>query len=96
MKKALNHTIQGERGVYNRTEYEDQRRKMLQFWATYIEQLTSTARLYWGDSKGLHERGEAASVAIRMSMFPCVFTRKSNKSGQKEIGHARLELLATM
>ena len=31
MEKALNHTIGGLRGVYNRAEYADQRREMLQF-----------------------------------------------------------------
>jgi integrase len=33
VEKALNHTIGGVRGVYNRAEYETQRREMLQFWA---------------------------------------------------------------
>jgi integrase len=36
VEKALNHTIGGVRGVYNRAEYEPQRRDMLQFWADYI------------------------------------------------------------
>ena len=39
VEKALNHTIGGVRGVYNRAEYADQRRDMLQFWADYIEKL---------------------------------------------------------
>lgn len=39
VEKALNHTIGGVRGVYNRAEYESQRRAMLQFWADYVEQL---------------------------------------------------------
>jgi integrase len=30
---ALNHTIGGVRGVYNRAEYAEQRREMLQAWA---------------------------------------------------------------
>ncbi len=33
MEKALNHTIGGVRGVYNRAEYAPQRREMLQVWA---------------------------------------------------------------
>lgn len=37
VEKALNHTIGGVRGVYNRAEYSSQRREMLQFWADYIE-----------------------------------------------------------
>ncbi len=36
VEKALNHTIGGVRGVYNRAEYAEQRREMLQFWGDYI------------------------------------------------------------
>jgi integrase len=39
VERALNHTIGGVRGVYNRAEYADQRRKMLQAWADYVDQL---------------------------------------------------------
>lgn len=42
VEKALNHTIGGVRGVYNRAEYSSQRKEMLQFWADYIEDLTCT------------------------------------------------------
>ncbi len=42
VEKALNHTIGGVRGVYNRAEYAPQRREMLQFWADYVEQLMTT------------------------------------------------------
>ena len=38
VEKALNHTIPGVRGVYNRTAYAAQRRDMLQFWANYLDQ----------------------------------------------------------
>ncbi len=41
IEKALNHTIAGVRGIYNRAEYSDQRRKMLQFWGDYIEGLAT-------------------------------------------------------
>ncbi len=37
VEKALNHTIGGVRGVYNRAEYATQRQEMLQFWADFIE-----------------------------------------------------------
>ncbi|MFT3760141.1 hypothetical protein [Thauera sp.] len=30
VEKALNHTISGVRGIYNRAEYAEQRREMLQ------------------------------------------------------------------
>jgi integrase len=39
VEKALNHTIGGVRGVYNRAEYADQRKAMLQSWANYISSL---------------------------------------------------------
>ena len=39
IEKALNHTIGGVRGVYNRAQYADQRRKLLQAWADYLDGL---------------------------------------------------------
>jgi integrase len=49
IEKALNHTIGGVRGVYNRAEYSDQRRKMLQFWADYVEGLASEKKVLIGN-----------------------------------------------
>lgn len=51
VEKALNHTIGGVRGVYNKAEYAPQRREMLQFWADYIESLTATGRVIMGKFK---------------------------------------------
>lgn len=51
VEKALNHTIGGVRGVYNRAEYEPQRREMLQFWADYTEQLVMTGKVILGRFK---------------------------------------------
>ena len=48
VEKALNHTIAGVRGVYNRAEYGSQRREMLQFWANFIEQLLVTGQVVLG------------------------------------------------
>nr|WP_269848172.1 site-specific integrase [Alcaligenes faecalis] len=45
VEKALNHTIGGVRGVYNRAEYAEQRRKMLQAWSDYIDQLVPSSNL---------------------------------------------------
>lgn len=53
VEKALNHTIGGVRGVYNRAEYESQRREMLQFWADYIDQLLSAGNVVVGRFKKL-------------------------------------------
>lgn len=48
VEKALNHTIGGVRGVYNRAEYAPQRREMLQFWADYLDQLVGGGRVILG------------------------------------------------
>ncbi|WP_276807869.1 tyrosine-type recombinase/integrase [Castellaniella defragrans] len=45
VEKALNHTISGVRGVYNRAEYAEQRREMLQAWADYIDGLAPSGNL---------------------------------------------------
>jgi integrase len=41
IEKALNHTIGGVRGVYNKAEYAQQRREMLQSWSDYVALLAS-------------------------------------------------------
>lgn len=51
VEKALNHAIGGVRGVYNRAEYEPQRREMLQFWSDYIEQLMAAGKVILGRFK---------------------------------------------
>ncbi len=51
VEKALNHTIGGVRGVYNRAEYASQRREMLQFWADFVGQLLTTGRVILGRFK---------------------------------------------
>ena len=42
VEKALHHSIGGIRGVYNRAEYADQRRAMLQSWADYVGALSES------------------------------------------------------
>lgn len=37
IEKALAHSIKGIKGVYNRAEYADERRKILQLWANFVE-----------------------------------------------------------
>ena len=37
VEKALNHSVGGVRGIYNRAEYSSQRKEMLQYWADYID-----------------------------------------------------------
>lgn len=48
VEKSLNHTTGGVRGVYNKAEYCDQRRAMLQFWADYVEALASERKVLMG------------------------------------------------
>lgn len=48
VEKALNHTIGGTRGIYNRAEFADQRRPMLQFWADFIEGLVNSGNVVMG------------------------------------------------
>jgi integrase len=49
IEKALNHTIGGVRGVYNKAEYASQRKKMLQWWGDYIEQIASESKVVIGN-----------------------------------------------
>lgn len=51
VEKALNHTVGGVRGVYNRAEYETQRREMLQSWADYVESLLTSQHAIMGRFK---------------------------------------------
>ena len=37
IEKALAHETKGIRGVYNRAQYADQRREMLQWWANFVD-----------------------------------------------------------
>jgi integrase len=57
IEKALNHTIGGIRGVYNRAAYAEQRRQMLQSWADFIDTLFSEH----GQASQQRRRNEKAS-----------------------------------
>lgn len=48
IEKALNHTIGGVRGVYNRAEYAEKRREMLQSWADFVDGLIADGRVLSG------------------------------------------------
>jgi integrase len=37
IEKSLAHETRGIRGVYNRAQYADQQRKMLQWWADFVD-----------------------------------------------------------
>ncbi|GAA5561538.1 prophage integrase IntA [Acinetobacter schindleri] len=39
IEKCLNHKMLGIRGIYNKSEYEEQRKKMMQEWSDYIFRL---------------------------------------------------------
>ena len=44
IEKALAHSIKGIKGVYNRAEYADERRKILQLWADFVDAQIETQR----------------------------------------------------
>jgi integrase len=48
VEKALNHLIRGVRGIYNRAEYADQRRDMLQHWANIVDDLVTENKVIIG------------------------------------------------
>ncbi|NVD74540.1 tyrosine-type recombinase/integrase [Duganella sp. BJB1802] len=49
IEKALAHSIKGIKGVYNRAEYADERRKILQLWATFVDaQINEGAKVVIG------------------------------------------------
>ncbi|MDN3919115.1 tyrosine-type recombinase/integrase [Roseateles violae] len=48
VEKALNHVIGGVRGVYNKAEYADQRREMLQVWADHVDSLLNDGTVIMG------------------------------------------------
>lgn len=56
VEKALNHTIGGVRGVYNRAEYAEQRKQMLQFWSDYLDRLAPVAELLLSPPQELRGR----------------------------------------
>jgi len=58
IEKALNHTMRGVRGIYNRAEYLDQRREMLQAWADYLDALKTGAKVL-----PLHRRAGAREAS---------------------------------
>jgi predicted kinase len=37
IEKALAHTIKGIKGVYNRAEYAEERQRILQLWAEFVD-----------------------------------------------------------
>jgi len=48
IEMALNHKKAGVRGVYNKAQYAPQRRKMLQFWADFVEGLAAEKKVLVG------------------------------------------------
>ena len=45
IEKALNHSMKGVRGIYNKAEYLEQRREMLQAWGNYVMALKDGAKV---------------------------------------------------
>jgi integrase len=45
IEKAMNHTLPGVRGIYNRAQYAKQRRRMLQTWADAMDRMATAGKL---------------------------------------------------
>jgi len=67
IEKALNHTLRGVRGVYNRALYADQRRAMLQHWADYLSAVESSAKVVSFRAPGRSEHATASDSARRIA-----------------------------
>ena len=49
IEKALSHEREGIRAVYILAEYADQRRKMLQWWADYVDSIVNESNVVFGN-----------------------------------------------
>ena len=49
VEKALSHEKGGIEGVYNRAEYAKQRKKMLQWWADYVDSIVTESKVIVGN-----------------------------------------------
>lgn len=49
IEKALCHEKGGIKGVYNRAEYAEQRKKMLQWWADYVDSIVTESKVIVGN-----------------------------------------------
>jgi hypothetical protein len=49
VEKALSHEKGGIAGIYNRAEYAKQRKKMLQWWADYVDSIVTESKVIVGD-----------------------------------------------
>jgi hypothetical protein len=49
IEKALSHEHEGMRAVYIIAEYAEQRRKMLQWWADYVDGLMNESEVIVGN-----------------------------------------------
>lgn len=49
IEKALCHETGGIEGVYNRAEYAEQRKKMLQWWANYVDSIITESKVIVGN-----------------------------------------------
>jgi integrase len=49
VEKALSHEKGGVAGIYNRAEYASERKKMLQWWADYVDSIVTEEKVIVGD-----------------------------------------------
>jgi integrase len=90
VEKALNHTIGGVRGVYNRAEYEAPRREMLQFWADYVERLMRGGSVITGRFRQGDARGASSSILRRLPRRPISAGVDIAPANKAEAVHAKV------
>jgi integrase len=49
IEKALNHSIRGVRAIYNRAEHAGERKRMLQWWADFLDALMNESTVLVGN-----------------------------------------------
>lgn len=49
VEKALSHEKDGIAGIYNRAEYAEERKKMLQWWADYVDSIITESKVIVGN-----------------------------------------------
>jgi integrase len=49
VEAALGHQIPGVRGIYNRSRYEEEQKRMLQFWGDYVDSIVNGSNVIVGN-----------------------------------------------
>jgi hypothetical protein len=66
IEKALSHEAEGIRAVYTVAEFAEQRTKMLQWWAGYVDGIANESKVIVGNFGG----GAAQRTNFQAAAFP--------------------------